>query len=100
MSRRTFRRAAVLALVSSLGVLSIPRAEAAPSRRGAGAVIRTDLSLRTFVYSVIDLLRSLSAPKDDPPPNNPGSNPGNDPPGTGDREGSAGNPLGHPPGQG
>jgi hypothetical protein len=94
MSRRTFRRIAVLALVSSLGVLSIPRAEAAPSRSGTGAVIQTDLSLRTFVYSVINFLRSLSAPKDDPPPNNPGNDP------TGNHEGSSGSPLGRPPGQG
>jgi hypothetical protein len=91
MSRRTFRRIAVLVLiVSSLGVFSIPHAEAAQTHSGVGAAIQTSFSLRTFVYNMIDFLRSLSATKEDPPPNEPGNDP------VGDREGSSGNPWGRP----
>jgi hypothetical protein len=90
MSRRTFRRAAVLALVASLGVFSTPYAEAARAGSGREILIHTELSLRTFLYNMIDFLRSLSVTKDDPPPTNPGNDP------TGDREGSSVNPWGRP----
>jgi hypothetical protein len=94
MCSRTFRRFACLVLLSSLGALSVPGAEAAPVR-GRTALIQTGPSIRNFVYNMMDLLRSLSVNKDDPPPPN---NPGDDPPHTGNREGSSGCPVGRPPG--
>src|SRR5687767_3941591 len=94
MSNRTFRRSAVLAIGLSLGVFSIPSAEAAQAR-STGFVLQ-ELSLRTFVQNVIFSLRSLTVTKSDPPPpNNPGGSP---PPGSGSREGSSGCPVGRPPG--
>jgi hypothetical protein len=95
MFRRISCRAAVLVLVASLGTAAVPAAGAAQTRGGTGSAIQMSLSLRTFVYNMIDFLRSLSATKNDPPPPN---QPGNDPPDSGSREGSSGNPLGPPPG--
>lgn len=95
MFRRTLCRAAVLVLIAWLGTVAVPPAGAAQTRGDAGSVIQSSFSLRTFVYNMIDFLRSLSAPKSDPPPPN---QPGNDPPGSGSREGASGSPLGRPPG--
>ena len=96
MSSRTFRRSTVLAFALSLGVCSIPSAEAAQAGSRIGSAFWEELSLRTFVQNVIFSLRSLSVTKSDPPPpNNPGGSP---PPGSGGREGSVGCPVGRPPG--
>lgn len=95
MFRRTLCRAVVLVLIAWLGTVAVPPAGAAQTRGDAGSIIQSSFFLRTFVYNVIDFFRSLSATKSDPPPPN---HPGDDPPGSGSREGSAGNPLGHPPG--
>lgn len=85
-------RAAVLVLIASFGT-AVPPAGAAQTRGDARSIIQPSFFLRTFVYNVIDFLRSLSATKSDPPPPN---HPGDDPSGTGSREGTAGCPLGHP----
>jgi hypothetical protein len=87
MSRRTPRRAAVLVLISSLGILAVLPARAAQTR--SELVIQPDVFVRTLVYNVIDFLRSLAATKDNPPPNGP--------PNPGSYEGSSGCPLGGKP---
>lgn len=96
MSSRKLNRVAVLALVSSLGVSSLSLAGAAPAHGHGGPAVEADLSLRAFVYNVIDFLGSLSVVKSDPPP--PNYPPGCPPPGYGSREGSSGCPVGRPPG--
>jgi hypothetical protein len=92
MSRRMPHRAAVLVLIASLGI-TIPPARAVQTRSGIGPIGQPDFFILTFVYNMIDFLRSISVTKEDPPPNPPGSDPSPNP-----GEGSASNPLGRPPG--
>jgi len=68
MHHQKFRRAAILALVLSLGAVSIPLAEAVPFR-DSGSIIREELSSRTLLQSMVDFLRGLAAPQ--PPGHEP-----------------------------
>jgi hypothetical protein len=95
MSSRKFRRIAVLVFALSFGA---QLAQAGVLSR-TSSTIQGELSLRTLIRAMRDVLHIFPVTKDDPPPPN---NPGDDPhgPTNGNREGSAGCPLGPPRGGG
>jgi hypothetical protein len=92
MLSRNHRRTFVLSLALSVGALTLPPAEAAPSRSAslnAGSAVQTDLFTRNLIETVKNLWGLL---KDAPP----GPPPGNDPRRPNNQEGSGMCPVGNP----